>query len=181
MEEAPRNAGAIEESEATALMNLDGNTLTFSSRVTLTIDGGTLRRVRRGLFRSASADFELAEFVHAGIAWIEESARNYRGGPTPFKDYPAALCLWKDTKTLVPLTPLLIGGGTPGAGVGAKSLNAHVDAIESTDLARFATLLEQAIGQARTTPAPQHLAGSYLPVNGNAVWIPGLGASIPFT
>jgi hypothetical protein len=162
-------------------MNLDGNTLTFNSRVTFTIDGSTLRRVRRGLFRSTADDFELAEYVHAGIAWIEGYASNYRGGPTPFKDYPAGLCLWKDTKTLIPLTPSLAGDGGPGAGVGSKSLKAHVDAIESTVLARFATVLEQAIGQARTTPAPQHQAGSYLPVNGHAVWIPGLGASIPFS
>jgi hypothetical protein len=149
----------------------------------LTVNGAFLQRQMRLLLRAKRDRIALADYVHAGIAWVENPLHQRFGSPHVLHREPryvASMWLWNDTRTCKELCRVF-----DDADASFKALPQGLDAIASTPAGEFATLLDAAIASARTTPVPQHLPGSYLTEGHepygkvHAVWIPSLGASNP--
>lgn len=153
----------------------------------LTVDGAQLQRERRVLLHTKQDRMSLADFVHAGIVWVENPMHQTYGSPHgslrlgPYARYLGALWLWRDTKTCEDLCTVF-----DDADASFKELPQGLDAIASTPAGQFVTVLDGAIAITRASPAPSHLPGSYLTVvkgpygQVHAAWIPSLGASNPF-
>jgi hypothetical protein len=146
--------------------------------LTLTLDGTALDRVER-IIRTKHERFNLADFQHAGITWIENPLANQPRGRdyfTKYSRFDSFLCLWRDSKSCE-----RVSGTLDDPDLGFQQLQERsTTGISATPVGRFATMLDGAIATSRLSPAPEHLPGSYLPVDGHAVWIPSLGASNPF-
>lgn len=159
-----------------------GTALTNNGRsmrnLSLSMGRGCVRPVA-GILKPKAQSYELDDFQRAGVAWVERQplpghTRGEISYPSLYVTHLYVWCtrdsfelLWEDYITGCPSFELVKRG--------------ELDAISSTPMGQFATMLDAAIARARTTPMSHEGPGALIPSNestvGHLVWIPSLGAS----